>query len=537
MNIDVINEKAFINQVDTNTINIESNSELGDELDFQIINDLNEIKEDDNDIEKEFKLLNKFKNFNLNNEINNRKANHIKPIKLLNEESNSISVKDFENISFIKAFDSINLIIDYNEEKYECLIFPPKEYNEVDDFINDIINNSKDVKLNKNNFGIEFKYKTINKILKTNKKIDLQKYETMKNENKQLKIDYEKLNEKLEELKKYINEIKPKEKNENQNQEIEIPYRKKSQKSEKKINYLTVFPSGNIIIAAKEEIIIYSKDFKKNETLKTNYQKTFDYISVRDNNTFLSYSKDEKSILTWKKKENKKINFFFSKNNNKDSNKKEIEFISDENIKNENEEDDIIFISYLSNGDFISCSRNINDDDLQDKIKIWKSKKVAIHSHIESLLILDNKNKIISVGGNQIILWNVSLKFLDSIDDSINNYVEFIYLLSDNKFIVNDSNEKLNIYEILDSSLKFVDSISLQLNNNPLSNMIVLKNNLILIISNKLNKMKVYFNNEASNKYEEIEIEKKNPGIFNCCKLIDKEFILYDKDNIEVWKY
>ncbi len=271
--------------------------------------------------------------------------------------------------------------------------------------------------------------------------------------------------------------------------------------------------------------------------MKTKHQITFDYISVRDNNTFLSYSKDEKSILTWKKKENK-INFLFSKNKNKDSNKKENEFISnDKPIKNENEEDDIIFISYLSNGDFISCSRNINDDGLQDKIKIWKSKKVAIHSHIESLLILDNKNKIISVGGNQIILWNVSLKFLDSIDDSINNNVEFIYLLSDNKFIVNDSNEKLNIYEILDSSLKFVDSISLQLNNNPLSNMIVLKNNLILIISNKLNKMKVYFNNEASNKYEEIEIEKKNPGIFNCCKSKYKEFILYDKDNIEVWKY
>ena len=138
MNIDVINEKAFINQVDTNIINIERNSELGDELDFKTINDLNEIKEDENDIEEEFKLLNKFKKFNLNKGINNRKSIHINPIKLLNEESNSISVKDFENISFIKAFDSINLIIDYNEEKYECLIFPPKEYNEVDDFINDI---------------------------------------------------------------------------------------------------------------------------------------------------------------------------------------------------------------------------------------------------------------------------------------------------------------------------------------------------------------------------------------------------------------
>ena len=506
-------------------------------------------------------------NFSINKEndqsLNNRKEINSEPIKLLNEELNNLFIKDDEKISFIKNFDSVNVIIEYKdkEEKYECLIFPPNDYNEVDDLINEIKENVNDIKLINKDDIFHFQYKSINKILRTKDKIDYKKYVQIKKENEKLKKKAKEDNEKINNLINYINMEQEDKKKENKNKKLETQMisqnlnsmikMKESENIDKKINYLTQFPSGKIIIAANDKIIIYSIDFNEIiETLNNENQKLFYYISVKDDNNILTYSKgkdNKEYIITWKRNIKKSNNFLFIKNKNKNLvqddvkkmekkfDDKENKFISDEIIIND-KNDNIIFISYLSNGDFISCSKNKNYDEALDKIKIWKSNKEENHPGIESLIVLENNKKIFSVGGNQIILWDLSLKFLKRM--SIENNGEFIKILNENKFIVNERNIKLNIYDIDSFQLNF--SITLNMNKDPLTDMIILREiKAILIINNDSKKIKVYTYDDNSKQYKENEIEIKNKGNFKLYKLKNNEFLLYDKNKnyIEIWNY
>ena len=514
--------------------------------------------------------LNKIKpheNFSINKEnvqsLNIRKEINSEPIKLLNEELNNLMIKDDEKISFIKNFDSVNVIIEYKdkEEKYECLIFPPNDYNEVDDLINEIKENVNDIKLINKDDIFHFQYKSINKILRTKDKIDYKKYVQIKKENEKLKKKAKEDNEKINNLINYINMEQEDKKKENKNKKLETQMisqnlnsmikMKESKNIDKKINYLTQFPSGKIIIAANDKIIIYSIDFNEIiETLNNENQKLFYYISVKDDNNILTYSKgkdNKEYIITWKRNIKKSNNFLFIKNKNKNLvqddvkkmekklDDKENKFISDEIIIND-KNDNIIFISYLSNGDFISCSKNKNYDEALDKIKIWKSNKEENHPGIESLIVLENNKKIFSVGGNQIILWDLSLKFLKRM--SIENNGEFIKILNENKFIVNERNIKLNIYDIDSFQLNF--SITLNMNKDPLTDMIILREiKAILIINNDSKKIKVYTYDDNSKQCKENEIEIKNKGNFKLYKLKNNEFLLYDKNKnyIEIWNY
>ena len=207
-------------------------------------------------------------NFSINKEndqsLNNRKEINSEPIKLLNEELNNLFIKDDEKISFIKNFDSVNVIIEYKdkEEKYECLIFPPNEYNEVDDLINEIKENVNDIKLINKDDIFHFQYKSINKILRTKDKIDYKKYVQIKKENEKLKKKAKEDNEKISNLINYVNMEQEDKKKENKNKKLETQMisqnlnsmikMKESKNINKKINYLTIFPSGNIIIASND---------------------------------------------------------------------------------------------------------------------------------------------------------------------------------------------------------------------------------------------------------------------------------------------
>jgi len=167
------------------------------------------------------------------------------------------------------------------------------------------------------------------------------------------------------------------------------------------IESLAQFPSGNIISVSKDNIInIYDNNLNIIQNFSNIYDDSFDddkirYVSIKDENNFVTGSK--KYIRIWIKKKSK------------------------ENLKNENifklnqkinAHDDLINkIIYCLNGNIISCSED-------KKIKIWEEdndniykciKILTLNYSIISILLLEDKNILISSGGNQIILWNLKL--------------------------------------------------------------------------------------------------------------------------------
>ena len=492
----------------------------------------------------------------------------IQPIKLLNDQP--LFHEDY-NCSFIKYFDFVQIIKYDNEEKYECSIFLPKEYDEIDDFINDIKN--KNYKLIKKDFELEFEfeYKTlkINKRFKRKKIINYEnKIEEYKNEIekknlliKELKDEIENKNQTIKEIKKQ-NQIERELKNMNQNKKDETQIFNQSKiilkeqntfnikdiNKEYQINDLAIFPSGNIIIAERNKILLFSKDFKKLDDEPKEENQSFLYVRIRDENNFLSYSKDKKKgkykFIIWKK----------------DQTQNEKKFKKDKEIENENINNYIIFVKCLSNGDFISCSRNKNDDELQDTITKWNKKieKEENHPRIESLLIIENKNIIISVGGNDIFLWDLSLKqkksYIDNDGGNINFKFTSINLLNDNKFIVDNKNKELQIYELqISEKVNKFKQLKIISFNKLILCRVIREINFILIV--ELNKkdilfyfydlngnrkdLKVSFNN-----LEEKEIDNNNSEIVKYIKknnnreniksrvLKNKEFLLYGKEMI-----
>ena len=151
------------------------------------------------------------------------------------------------------------------------------------------------------------------------------------------------------------------------------------------ITSVSIFPSGNIIsTSADKSIVIYDIFFNILQNIKNAHDKWIDYVEIKDENNFITCSLD-KSIILWNKKNN--------------------EFKINKIIKNAHD-DAIIKVIYCSNNNLISCS--------WDKtIKIWKENnnyeniKILKHSDwISSLLLLEDKNILISSGRDGTKLWN-----------------------------------------------------------------------------------------------------------------------------------
>ena len=151
------------------------------------------------------------------------------------------------------------------------------------------------------------------------------------------------------------------------------------------ITSVSIFPSGNIIsTSADKSIIIYDIFFNILQNIQNAHYKWINYVEIKDEYNFFTCSLD-KSIKSWNKKNN--------------------EFKINKIIKNAHD-DAIIKIIYCSNNNLISCS--------WDKtIKIWKENnnyeniKILKHSDkITSLLLLEDKNFLISSGSDGTKLWN-----------------------------------------------------------------------------------------------------------------------------------
>ena len=380
-------------------------------------------------------------------------------VSLLHNKDISKKFNKFD-ISITQIFDSMTILISNNKNIYEesfkfadlnkkRLLKGNDSIEEISEFISDLIDN-KNIKIEENESDLKLTLisnvnypnvdlivrkkekdsticdeKTINKKLENlikqneetkqyfNQKIDElnKKIEFIEKENslskkeikgqkniieeQNIKIDnYENkinvLEEKLKQLEDFKNNINIKEVIK------EIKTTKSINLHEDTINSISIFPSGNIVSVSRDKSIkiFDNKNNKILQNIKNAHNDSISYVNIKDENNFVTCSWD-KNIKTWIKKDN--------------------EFILNKSIINAHNFS-IYKVIYSSNGNLISCS---NDK----TIKIWEEKeneyklKTSLNdiSCVHSILLLENKNKLISSGLGGTKIWNFDIKEINNI--------------------------------------------------------------------------------------------------------------------------
>ncbi len=202
------------------------------------------------------------------------------------------------------------------------------------------------------------------------------------------------------------------------------------------------FPSGNLISISSDQSIKIFNGFNYNliQHIQKAHESRIYGISIKDDNNFITSSSDQ-TINIWKKK---------------DKNFELMNYIVKAHTKTINN------VIYLSNYNIISCS-----DDY--KIKIWKLnntqyKLLSTSEHsqdVNSLLLLEDKNILISGGNDGTKFWNLyenkSLSFIchfKAIDNSYNGISRI-----DNDRIIIGGLDSLEIISI--NKRKIINSIKI----------------------------------------------------------------------------
>ena len=328
---------------------------------------------------------------------------------LINE--GNIKIKENDNIKFLLS-DKSNIELEIKKEENlsqkinkiinETEILKEENKSLQKKFETFILTNEEKIKeLKEENINLK---ETIKQIIKENEELK-KKMEILENENilEKKELDFQK--EEIYNLK-LLNENKL---NEINNRLINFNIKQKLQVTNlnlKKINSInshnerirnvTTFPSGKIIsVSVDKSIKIYDNNLNIIQDITNAHDEDIIDIYVKDENNFVTCSKD-KNIKTWIKKLNKGVF------------KDEIIFILS-NIIYEAHNDSITKIIYCLNGQIISCS-------LDKKIKIWEEKNseykcIKILNHlkcISSMLIIEEKNILISSGVDGTNIWNLN---------------------------------------------------------------------------------------------------------------------------------
>ena len=193
------------------------------------------------------------------------------------------------------------------------------------------------------------------------------------------------------------------------------------------IKVLSKFPSGNLISVSNEQAIkIFDTNYNIKQTIDNAHLSYIRYINIKDENNFVTCSQD-RSIKTWIKIDGIfKLNYFIIKAHKDWINK----------------------VIYHSNGNLISCS-------LDKTIKIWEENynnynliSTIIHSDdwcsVCSILLLENKNILLSSGYNGTNLWNINnLDFIYFFKGASCYLWNGICKMDEDKLIVGDRNIKI----------------------------------------------------------------------------------------------
>ena len=154
------------------------------------------------------------------------------------------------------------------------------------------------------------------------------------------------------------------------------------------INKIANFPSGNFVtVSVDKSIQIFDINLQKIQCIEEAHDAAIMNVEIKDEDNFVTCSCDE-SIKTWIKKENL--------------------FKLNKIIKNAHE-NNIHQVIYYSNNFLISCSQD-------DKIKIWEEinnnyqniTTLDTNFGIFSLMLLNDKNILVSSGKNGTNFWNLN---------------------------------------------------------------------------------------------------------------------------------
>ena len=288
---------------------------------------------------------------------------YLQTFKLL---SSNNSLKEMID-SLLKYIDNNTIMINENK-KYLKLILSQ----------NDSLNNTLIIK--KQNKICE---EVIDKLIKEIKKL--------KEDNNQLELRIQNL-EKKEEIKKKEN--KTIKKNIINFPNFEFKSINSINPHTKSINSISKFPSGNIIsVSSDQSIKIYDKNLNIIQDIINADGYCINYVSIKDENNFVTCS-NELNIKIWNKKINKQL-------------LKE-EFILNQ-IINYAHNDWINKVIYSLNGNIISCSMDKTIKIWQEKNNIYQSIKILKHNNpINSILLLEDKNILISLGKDGTKFWNLN---------------------------------------------------------------------------------------------------------------------------------
>ena len=196
------------------------------------------------------------------------------------------------------------------------------------------------------------------------------------------------------------------------------------------IRSITIFPSGNLISVSNDKSIkIYDNNFNILQIIVNAHEKGILYVHIINDFNFITCSKD-KNIKFWIKNDN--LDNFYLKETIINAHKNWITYVI--NYKDKN---------------IISCS---NDK----TVKIWekinnKYQLMTILKHegwVYSSLILENKNLLISSGGDGTKFWDFhNYELLEKINAYCNNN-NALKLIDDNTIIVGGYNGFINVVSI-----------------------------------------------------------------------------------------
>jgi len=279
----------------------------------------------------------------------------------------------------------------------------------------------------------------------------------------------------------------------------------------KYVNSVSIFPSGNIIIASSDKSLkIFDFNFNILQNIENAHNDSITYVSIKDENNFVTCSFDN-SIKTWIKYMNKfKVNI---------------------NIINAHY-NCINKVIYFSNGNLISCS---NDK----TIKIWEEnyniyQSVTILNHLDivcSILLIEDKNKLITSGldGTKILKINnfELIKYYKESDISI--WIE-LCRIDEDKIIIGGY-KSMKIISL--SQEKIVKKIKISFNCLAIT---MIKNKGLFFVGGNSKKIMIYRNDN----YECIQIinNEQNKDINGFIELKNDLIVSFSDDNIiKIWSF
>ena len=438
------------------------------------------------------------------------KFEKLKEFKLFS--SNKTINEIFELILILISHKTIQII--ENDNNINLILF-----NDNNDSHANLILDKKRIVNNNNNYSLEGK---INLLFEINEKLE-KRIEILEKENKINKNNINNQNDELNKDKKKIDKL-----------EIEF---KSLQKNKRKTNLkqcnlkfinsinfhtewirtLSIFPiSGNIITSGNDKkIIIYDINFKTIQIIENAHSGDITDINILDENNFISCSSDT-SINIWiKKNNNNTFNFILYYSINK-AHKRQI--------------NKLIYYSY---GKIISCS-------CDNTIKIWeecnkKYQSITTLNHsnvVYSILLLEDKNILISSGINETKIWNFNnFELIICLNNTWCARNALKRINDDNIIIGGDEDGKMKIISL--SEKKIINHI----NYDGLSwGICLIDDKNVLIVVGKSNNIKIYNidNYECIQTINNAHID----NITGIVELKNGEIASFGKDKIiKIWSF